>query len=81
MPAVLISALLIMSDFETRFFKGIFMAAKELSHSYCKICNDSLGPQHKESYTHPSQISKSSSLSDEDTETRYLNNFPSCREF
>lgn len=72
MPAVLISALLVMSDFESIFFKGIFMVAKELSHSYCKSCNDSLGPQYKESYTHPLQISKSSSLSDVDGETRRL---------
>lgn len=48
------------------------MVAKELSCSYCKSCNDSLGPQHKESYVHPLQISKSSSLSDEDRETRHL---------
>lgn len=64
MPAVLISALLVMSYFESMFFKGIFMAAKELSYSYCKSCNDSLEPQHKESYAHPLQISNSSSLSD-----------------
>lgn len=48
------------------------MVAKELSHSYCKSCNDSLGPQLKESYTHPLQISNSSSLSDKDRETRHL---------
>lgn len=70
MPAVLISALLVMSDFESTFFKGIFMVPKELSHSYSKSCNDFQGPQDKESYAHPLKISNSSSLSDEDRETR-----------
>lgn len=71
MPAVLISALLVMNDFESTFFKGIFMVAKELSHSYSQSCNASRGPQDKESFAHPLQISNNSSLSDEDRETRH----------
>lgn len=51
-------------------FTGIFMAAKELLHSYCKSCNDSsgiisdpLGHQNKARYTLPLQISNSRCLS------------------